>query len=114
MLSFSALAENMGFSQAEFERAVRRGEIFDGMDTDDDKMMRLMREYKYNIGFRIRGNMKDDVITYIVNYDQLPEDEDNNYYDFDVLDGEESDLDAFEDYDLDELLQLLDYDDIAY
>lgn len=110
VFSFSALAQNMGFSQKDFEQAVRRGEIFQGMETDDVEMMRMMREYKYNIGIRIRGNMKDDVITYVVDYENLPED--NNYYDFDVLDGEESDLDAYEDYDLDELLQLLDYDDL--
>lgn len=110
IISFSALAQNMGFSQKDFEQAVRRGEIFQGMETDDVEMMRMMREYKYNIGIRIRGNMKDDVITYVVDYENLPED--NKYYDFDVLDGEESDLDAYEDYDLDELLQLLDYDDL--
>ena len=110
IISFSALAENLGFSQSDFEQAVRRGEIFQGMETDDVEMMRMMREYKYNIGIRIRGNMKDDVITYVVDYENLPED--NKYYDFDVLDGEESDLDAYEDYDLDELLQLLDYDDL--
>lgn len=110
IISFSALAENLGFSQKDFEQAVRRGEIFQGMDIDDVDMMRMMREYKYNIGIRIRGNMKDDVITYVVDYENLPED--NKYYDFDVLDGEESDLDAYEDYDLDELLQLLDYDDL--
>lgn len=117
MFSFSALAQNMGFSQKDFEQAVRRGEIFQGMDMDDAEMMRMMREYKYNIGIRIRGNMKDDVITYVVDYENLPED--NKYYDYDILDGEESnldgeesDLDAYEDYDLDELLQLLDYDDL--
>lgn len=110
IISFSALAQNMGFSQKDFEQAVRRGEIFQGMETDDVEMMRMMREYKYNIGIRIRGNMKDDVITYVVDYENLPED--NKYYDFDVLDGEESDLDAYEDYELDELLQLLDYDDL--
>lgn len=110
IISFSALAENLGFSQSDFEQAVRRGEIFQGMETDDVEMMRMMREYKYNIGIRIRGNMKDDVITYVVDHENLPED--NKYYDFDVLDGEESDLDAYEDYDLDELLQLLDYDDL--
>lgn len=110
IISFSALAENLGFSQSDFEQAVRRGEIFQGMETDDVEMMRMMREYKYNIGIRIRGNMKEDVITYVVDYENLPED--NKYYDFDVLDGEESDLDAYEDYDLDELLQLLDYDDL--
>lgn len=110
IISFSALAENLGFSQSDFEQAVRRGEIFQGMDIDDVDMMRMMREYKYNIGIRIRGNMKDDVITYVVDYENLPED--NKYYDFDVLDGEESDLDAYEDYELDELLQLLDYDDL--
>jgi len=117
IISFSALAENLGFSQSDFEQAVRRGEIFQGMETDDLDMMRMMREYKYNIGIRIRGNMKDDVITYVVDYENLPED--NKYYDYDILDGEESDLDseesaldAYEDYDLDELLQLLDYDDL--
>lgn len=110
IISFSALAENLGFSQSDFEQAVRRGEIFQGMETDDVEMMRMMREYKYNIGIRIRGNMKEDVITYVVDYENLPED--NKYYDFDVLDGEESDLDAYEDYELDELLQLLDYDDL--
>lgn len=110
IISFSALAENLGFSQSDFEQAVRRGEIFQGMETDDVEMMRMMREYKYNIGIRIRGNMKEDVITYVVDHENLPED--NKYYDFDVLDGEESDLDAYEDYELDELLQLLDYDDL--
>lgn len=112
MFSFSALVQNMGFSQKDFEQAVRRGEIFQVMNMDDAEMMRMMREYKYNIGIRIRGNMKDDVITYVVDYENLPENVDNNYYDFDVLDGEESDLDAYEDYELDELLQLLDYDDL--
>ena len=112
IFSFSALAENMGFSQRDFEQAVHRGEIFQGMDMDDGEMMRMMREYKYNIGIRIRGNMKDDVITYVVDYENLPENVEYNYSGFDILDGEESDLDAYEDYDLDELLQLLDYEDL--
>ena len=96
MISFSALAENMGFSQEEFEKAVRRGEIFEGTDMDDREMMRLMREYKYNIGIQIRGNMKEDVIQYTVSYEDLPEDIDFDAYDFDDFDFEDLDEDDLE------------------
>lgn len=73
LVSLKDVAEQEGLTQQKFEQALRSGELQNSLEMEDQRVISLLKEHRYNIALRIKGKQDGDELYFKVPYQHLPD-----------------------------------------